>query len=33
VFGVNFADGRIKSYPREMASFTAFCRYVRGNTN
>lgn len=29
VFGVNFADGRIKGYPRERMS--RFVRYVRGN--
>ena len=35
VFGVNFADGRIKGYPKEKGSggspFTAFVRYVRDN--
>lgn len=30
VFGVNFADGRIKGYPRDR--MPAFVRYVRGNT-
>lgn len=29
VFGVNFADGRIKGYPRDFARH--FVRYVRGN--
>jgi hypothetical protein len=29
VFGVNFADGRIKGYPRDRA--LQFVRYVRGN--
>ena len=37
VFGVNFADGRIKGYPIIFPGTgdTAFmyCRYVRGNTN
>jgi PKD repeat protein len=36
VFGVNFADGRIKGYPRDTGpggAFTEFCRYVRGNPN
>ncbi len=37
VFGVNFADGRIKGYPRDTgpggAPFTEFVRYVRGNPN
>ncbi|MDP6494955.1 MAG: DUF1566 domain-containing protein [Dehalococcoidia bacterium] len=36
VFGVNFADGRIKGYPRDTGPrgepFTGFVRYVRGNT-
>jgi len=35
VFGVNFADGRIKGYPRQVAftgkSMSQFVRYVRGN--
>lgn len=33
VFGVNFADGRIKGYPKAVRGrvFTAFVRYVRGN--
>jgi len=34
VFGVNFADGRIKGYPRDMSPRgvpTHFVRYVRGN--
>jgi hypothetical protein len=35
VFGVNFADGRIKGYPRDMKPGgqvkTEFVRYVRGN--
>lgn len=34
VFGVNFADGRIKGYPREHQggrAVTQFVRYVRGN--
>ncbi len=35
VFGVNFADGRIKGYPRDMGPGgvpnTQFVRYVRGN--
>jgi len=33
VFGVNFADGRIKGYPKDVHGrvFTAFARYVRGN--
>ena len=35
VFGVNFADGRIKGYPRDTgpggAPMTEFVRYVRGN--
>jgi hypothetical protein len=37
VFGVNFADGRIKGYPKYNkqtgAGNTMFVRYVRGNTN
>ncbi len=37
VFGVNFADGRIKGYPRDNGPggtpFTEFVRYVRGNTS
>ncbi len=40
VFGVNFADGRIKGYPAEPVgppgsqfSMTAFVRYVRGNSS
>jgi len=39
VFGVNFADGRIKGYPKyrpSPAGWTAktfFCLYVRGNTS
>ena len=37
VFGVNFADGRIKGYPRDMGPdglpMTEFVRYVRGNPN
>lgn len=36
VFGVNFADGRIKGYPRDRGrrgASTQFVRYVRGNTN
>ncbi len=37
VFGVNFADGRIKGYPRDTgpggAPFTEFVRYVRDNTS
>jgi arylsulfatase A-like enzyme len=36
VFGVNFADGRIKGYPKVPPSgveTTAFVRYVRGNPN
>ena len=35
VFGVNFADGRIKSYPQTMGSSDnkLFTQYVRGNTN
>jgi len=36
VFGVNFADGRIKGYPRNIGPrgepFTEFVRYVHGNT-
>ncbi len=35
VFGVNFADGRIKGYPRDIGGrgtpMTEFVRYVRGN--
>jgi hypothetical protein len=35
VFGVNFADGRIKGYPRDNgprgSAMTQFVRYVRGN--
>ncbi len=35
VFGVNFADGRIKCYPRDIgpggSAMTQFVRYVRGN--
>jgi len=34
VFGVNFADGRIKGYPRDQGPggiMTQFARYVRGN--
>jgi hypothetical protein len=35
VFGVNFADGRIKGYPRDKGprgeAMTEFVRYVRGN--
>ena len=35
VFGVNFADGRIKGYPRDIGPggqpMTEFVRYVRGN--
>lgn len=37
VFGVNFADGRIKGYPKDTgpggAPMRQFVRYVRGNTN
>jgi len=37
VFGVNFADGRIKGYPRDTGPqgqpMTEFVRYVRGNSN
>jgi len=37
VFGVNFADGRIKGYPRDIGAGgqpnTQFARYVRGNTD
>lgn len=37
VFGVNFADGRIKGYPRDFGMggqpFREFVRYVRGNPN
>ncbi len=36
VFGVNFADGRIKGYPRDKGPggrpMTQFVRYVRGNS-
>jgi hypothetical protein len=36
VFGVNFADGRIKCYPRDLGPdgqpMVEFVRYVRGNT-
>ena len=36
VFGVNFADGRIKGYPRDTGAggspMTQFVRYVRGGT-
>ncbi|MHA1186578.1 MAG: Lcl C-terminal domain-containing protein [Candidatus Heimdallarchaeota archaeon] len=36
VFGVNFADGRIKGYPRDLGPMgsphTEFTLYVRGNT-
>jgi hypothetical protein len=36
VFGVNFADGRIKGYPRDIGAnglpHTQFVRYVRGNS-
>jgi hypothetical protein len=36
VFGVNFADGRIKGYPRDIGPrgqpMTHFVRYVRGNS-
>jgi hypothetical protein len=36
IFGVNFADGRIKGYPRYvpgggLTEMTMYCRYVRGN--
>jgi hypothetical protein len=35
IFGVNFADGRIKGYPRDLGRLgqtaTHFVRYVRGN--
>lgn len=31
MFGVNFADGRIKGYPKDMKSFYVY--YVRGNTS
>ena len=36
VFGVNFADGRIKGYPRDNGpggTMTQFARYVRGNAD
>ncbi len=35
MFGVNFADGRIKGYPLQMfgSDKTFFVAYVRGNTN
>ncbi len=37
VFGVNFADGRIKGYPRDVGPtgepMKEYVRYVRGNTN
>jgi hypothetical protein len=37
VFGVNFADGRIKGYPRDIGPQgqpkTEFVRYVRGNSD
>ncbi|MBU0755401.1 MAG: DUF1566 domain-containing protein [Planctomycetes bacterium] len=36
VFGVNFADGRIKCYPRDNGpggTMTQFARFVRGNTS
>jgi hypothetical protein len=37
IFGVNFADGRIKGYPRDLGPdgqpMTEFVRYVRGNPN
>jgi hypothetical protein len=37
IFGVNFADGRIKGYPRDMGQLgqtaTHFVRYVRGNAD
>ncbi len=37
VFGVNFADGRIKGYPRDIGPdglpMKEFVRYVRGNPN
>jgi len=36
IFGVNFADGRIKGYPRDLGmngTMTQFARCVRGNTN
>jgi hypothetical protein len=36
VFGVNFADGRIKGYPRDNGPGgvqTQYARYVRGNTD
>jgi hypothetical protein len=37
IFGVNFADGRIKGYPRDIGRLgqtaTHFVRYVRGNVD
>ncbi|MBD3232471.1 MAG: DUF1566 domain-containing protein [candidate division Zixibacteria bacterium] len=36
IFGVNFADGRIKGYPRDIGPggvAVHFARYVRGNTD
>lgn len=37
IFGFNFADGRIKGYPRDLgpggSPMTEFVRYVRGNTD
>jgi hypothetical protein len=37
IFGVNFADGRIKGYPRDIGRLgqpaTHFVRYVRGNSD
>lgn len=37
IFGVNFADGRIKGYPRDLGRLgttaTHYVRYVRGNPN
>jgi Protein of unknown function (DUF1566)/FlgD Ig-like domain len=36
VFGFNFADGRIKGYPRDTGpggTMTQFARFVRGNTD
>ncbi len=35
IFGVNFADGRIKGYPKDMPGGPKefFVQYVRGNTN
>ena len=36
VFGVNFADGRIKGYPRDIGPSgisVHYARYVRGNTD